>query len=216
MKGTDMTTTLSDERGDLLETLGQHRSFLRFTVRGLSDEQLALRTTVSELCLGSVLKHVAAVEQGWANFIAVGPSALGSFDEVGIAAHHEQFQLSEDDTLESLLAAYELVAAATDELVSNLPSVDASHPLPEAPWFEAGGALACQASVAAHPRRDRPARRSRRHHPRDYRWRENHGVTIPSAGHHPSSISFRRSVSVDDGVPNGSVARSACGTDSSS
>jgi uncharacterized damage-inducible protein DinB len=133
-----MTTTLSDERGDLLETLGKHRSFLRFTVRGLSDEQLALRTTVSELCLGSVLKHVAAVEQGWANFIAVGPSALGSFDEVGIAAHHEQFLLREGDTLESLLATYELVAAATDELVSNLPSLDASHPLPEAPWFEAG------------------------------------------------------------------------------
>ncbi len=46
------------ERADLLETLAKHRSFLRFTVQGLTDEQAAQRTTVSELCLGGLLKHV--------------------------------------------------------------------------------------------------------------------------------------------------------------
>jgi uncharacterized damage-inducible protein DinB len=133
-----MRSTLDGERTDLLDALAKSRSFLRFTVRGLSGEQLALRTTVSELCLGGVLKHVAAAERGWANFIVHGPSALGSFDEAGIAAHHEQFQLVAGDTAESLLTAYESAAATTDELVASLPSLDVSHPLPEAPWFEPG------------------------------------------------------------------------------
>ena len=42
-----------------------------------------------------------------------------------------------DETLASLLAAYDEVAAATDELVATV-DLDARHPLPEAPWFEAG------------------------------------------------------------------------------
>jgi hypothetical protein len=50
----------------------------------------------------------------------------------------EQFQMTEGETIESLLADYDSVAAATDELVANLPDLDDSHPLPEAPWFEPG------------------------------------------------------------------------------
>ena len=133
-----MTTTLSREHADLLETLATHRAFLRFTVRGLNDEQISVRTTASELCLGGLLKHVAAVEKGWANFIAQGPKALGWYDEAGIAAHYEQFQLREGDTVGSLLAAYGSVASATDALVASLPDLDADHPLPEAPWFKPG------------------------------------------------------------------------------
>jgi hypothetical protein len=53
------------ERADLLETLRNHRHFLRYTVRGLTDEQAARRTTASELCLGGLIKHVAATERGW-------------------------------------------------------------------------------------------------------------------------------------------------------
>ena len=34
--------------------------------------------------------------------------------------------------------SYDRVAARTDELVASLPDLDAAHPLPEAPWFEAG------------------------------------------------------------------------------
>jgi Protein of unknown function (DUF664) len=55
--------TLTGERADLLETLAKHRNFLRFTARELTDEQAASRTTVSELCIGGLIKHVAAVER---------------------------------------------------------------------------------------------------------------------------------------------------------
>jgi hypothetical protein len=42
------------------------------------------------------------------------------------------------ETLEVLLARYDEVAQRTDELLRTLPDLDVSHPLPEAPWFEAG------------------------------------------------------------------------------
>jgi hypothetical protein len=42
------------------------------------------------------------------------------------------------ETLAGLLETYESVARKTDELVATLPDLDASHPLPQAPWFEPG------------------------------------------------------------------------------
>ena len=44
----------------------------------------------------------------------------------------------ETETLTGLLAAYEEIAARTDELVRTLPDLDAAQKLPEAPWFEPG------------------------------------------------------------------------------
>lgn len=73
------TKPLTGERADLLETLAKHRHFLRFTTRDLTDEQAGLRTTVSELCLGGLIKHTAAAERNWTDFIVNGPSAMGDF-----------------------------------------------------------------------------------------------------------------------------------------
>jgi uncharacterized damage-inducible protein DinB len=131
-------TTDDHERADLLETLTKHRGFLCQTVQGLTDEQAAKRTTVSELCLGGLIKHVAEVEAGWADFIEHGPVALGSVDEASMEAHAAGFRMLADDTLASVLDHYGEVARRTDELLAALPSLDASHPLPEAPWFEPG------------------------------------------------------------------------------
>ena len=70
-------TELDAERSDLLAVLAQHRQFLRYTTRDLTDDQARARTTVSELTLGGLIKHVSDVERGWARFIVEGPSALG-------------------------------------------------------------------------------------------------------------------------------------------
>jgi hypothetical protein len=77
--------TLAGERADLLATLAQHRHFLRFTVRDLTDEQAGLHTTVSELCLGGIIKHVAAVERAWVDFILGGAAAMKAAAEEGSA-----------------------------------------------------------------------------------------------------------------------------------
>jgi hypothetical protein len=133
------STITSQERSDLLETLAKHRDFLRFTVRGMSDEQAAEHPTVSELCLGGVIKHVAAVESGWVDFIIAGPQAMSQgTDGHGVHEWLTRFQMLPGETLESLLERYGHVAARTDDVVANLPNLDDARPLPEAPWFESG------------------------------------------------------------------------------
>jgi uncharacterized damage-inducible protein DinB len=133
-----MTTTekiATGERADLLETLAKHRYFLRFTVRDLADEQAALRTTASALCLGGLIKHVAAVERGWMDFVLGGAEGMAA----GADPDWEGgFSMLAGETLAGLLEAYAEVTRRTDEIVATLPDLNASHPLPEAPWFEPG------------------------------------------------------------------------------
>ncbi len=77
------TATLTAERADLLETLTAHRYFLRHTVQGLTDEQARQRTTVSELTLGGLIKHVAETEESWAQFVVEGPDAMATPERPG-------------------------------------------------------------------------------------------------------------------------------------
>jgi hypothetical protein len=135
---TTESTVEADERTDLDETLAAHRFFLRKTAEGLTDEQARMRTTVSELSIGGIIKHVSAVEQTWASFIVEGPTAIGAFDEAAMESHAAGFKMGEDETLSGVLDRYEEVARRTGELVRTLPSFDATQPLPEAPWFQPG------------------------------------------------------------------------------
>ncbi|MFI9327837.1 DinB family protein [Kitasatospora sp. NPDC052868] len=125
---------MSGERAELVRTLDKHRDFLRYTVRDLTDAQAAQRTTVSALCLGGLIKHVTGVEERWMRFAVGGAESMESepVDWEG------QFLMGDGETLAGLLAEYERVAHETDELVSTLPDLDRTHPLPAAPWFEPG------------------------------------------------------------------------------
>jgi uncharacterized damage-inducible protein DinB len=134
-------TALTGERADLAETLTAHRGFLRQTARGLTDEQAAARTTASELCVGGIIKHVTAVERNWVRFIVEGPSAMGTTnweDPAVVQAYTDGFRMLPGETLAGLLDDYEAAAAETAELLATLPDLDASQPLPPAPWFEPG------------------------------------------------------------------------------
>jgi uncharacterized damage-inducible protein DinB len=140
---TDVSATIGQpanrERADLLETLAKHRHFLRLTCSGMSDEQAALHPTASELCLGGIVKHVADVERGWIRFILEGPSAMRQpTDTAGMAAWLGRFQMAPEETLSGLLEVYADVAARTAEVIETVPDLDASHRLPDAPWFESG------------------------------------------------------------------------------
>jgi uncharacterized damage-inducible protein DinB len=130
--------SVAGERGDLVQSLDRQRQFLRHTTRGLTDEQAAQRTTVSELTLGGLIKHVTLAEQRWIDFIVEGPSAMSGWDEASMTAWMNAFRIGEGDTLAGLLEAYEEVARRTDDLVAALPDLDADQPLPQAPWFEPG------------------------------------------------------------------------------
>ncbi|MFD7643062.1 DinB family protein [Kitasatospora sp. NPDC059795] len=131
---------LTGERADLLASLDKHRGFLRYTVRGLTDDQAQQRTTVSELTLGGLVKHVAGVEERWMRFAIGGAEAMRSEGAPTDAeAWAEQFRMLPGETLDVLLERYRAVAEHTDGLVATL-DLDAAHPLPSAPWFEPGAA----------------------------------------------------------------------------
>ncbi len=125
--------TLTAERADLLETLALHRGFLRHTVRDLDTEQATRRTTASSLTLAGIVKHVASTEASWADFVVGGTAAMEQSPEDWA----QEWVLQSGETLESVLAYYDDVAARTDELVRTV-DLDASSPLPEAPWFTPG------------------------------------------------------------------------------
>jgi uncharacterized damage-inducible protein DinB len=130
--------TVAGERADLLDSLARHRWFLRYTVRDVTDEQAAERTTVSALSLGGLIKHVAATELAWADFIVDGPAAISGADPEAMRKWADDFRLLAGETLASVLADYERVAADTDRLISTLPDLDQARPLPQAPWFKKG------------------------------------------------------------------------------
>jgi hypothetical protein len=70
-----------------------------------------------------------------------GPSAMGDFAAMtddDLARWAEQFRLLPGETLDGVLAGYAQVAERTDELVRTLPDLNATHPLPSAPWSPAG------------------------------------------------------------------------------
>src|SRR5215475_9151640 len=114
------TQTVTDERADLLASLAKQRHFLRFTTRGLTNEQAARRTTVSELCLGGLIKHVALTERQWTRFIVEGPSVM-EFDPADAAdTWAVAFRMVDSETLAGLLDDYGQVAAETEELVRAL------------------------------------------------------------------------------------------------
>jgi len=132
--------TLTGERRDLAQTLGAHRDFLTFTARDLTDEQAATRTTVSELTVGGIIKHVTAVERQWARFVTDGPSATGiDWQDLAVMqAHADSFRMLPGETLADLIGDYRAAAAETDDLLATVPDLDASQPLPAAPWYEPG------------------------------------------------------------------------------
>jgi len=143
-------TTLAGERADLLRTLNTARHWLRHTTRGITEEQARQRTTASELTLGGLIKHVAAVEKNWASFIEHGPSIAPDFanmTEEDYKDWSEGFKLQPGETLAGALAEYADVAKHTDELVATLPDLDASHPLPPAPWNEPGARRTARATL---------------------------------------------------------------------
>ena len=132
------------ERADILESLRSHRYFLRHTVEGLTDDQARLTPTASTLCLGGLVKHVAAMEKQWVAFIEHGTEAMpaveGDWDPDSPAVQQwmNEFRLLPDETLADVLADYARIAAHTDALVESLPDLDLAHALPAAPWFTPG------------------------------------------------------------------------------
>ncbi|MEY8042922.1 DinB family protein [Saccharopolyspora cebuensis] len=151
---TTATTTTDGERADLIAALAAARAALTSTVRGLADEQLGETPTVSALCLGGLIKHVASAEEGWLRFAVEGPSAMRhdlpegvtwADIEAGTARvipewmieYQDDFRMLPGETLAGILARYEQVAARSEDIIATA-DLSVTHPLPDVPWHEPG------------------------------------------------------------------------------
>lgn len=122
------------ERGDLAWLLDRQRSFLRFTLRELDDEQAARHTTVSELTLAGLIKHVTATERAWIAFAGGDARTLSG---MGTGDRADEFRMLPGETVAGLLEDYADAARQTAEFLATA-GLDATLPLPEAPWFPHG------------------------------------------------------------------------------
>lgn len=124
-----------DERGAFLNFVEVQRAALRRTLLGLTEEQAASRPSASELSLSGLVKHVAEVELNWLRLAQERENERQRTQETW----GEAFRLTDDETIPEVLAFWDGVAKETEEFVRTAPSLDATFPLPPAPWFPENG-----------------------------------------------------------------------------
>ncbi|WP_152362259.1 DinB family protein [Microlunatus speluncae] len=123
-------TEISGERADLLHLFADERKNFAITLRGLSDEQARAKATVSDLTLGGLTKHLAATQWHWC-LVITEPDENAELDlESGMS----QYYMAEDDTLAGLVVDFDDAAAFVDRVIKETPDLEATVPLPTAPW----------------------------------------------------------------------------------
>ncbi|AHH99724.1 DinB family protein [Kutzneria viridogrisea] len=120
---------MSTEHDEILAMLANQRDSLLITVRGLSDEDARKRTTVSELTLGGLVKHVTACQAFWTRVFV---EADGVLPEGMI--NSDQYRMTEEETLAGLVADYAAAFEATERAVAGQADLGREVPLPVFPW----------------------------------------------------------------------------------
>jgi hypothetical protein len=117
-----------DEKDALLTFLAAQRDALKAAVFELDREEATTTHTVSALTLAGLVKHVANTERSW---------VAGRLDGRAVEIVYENsFELGADQSVDDVIAFYDLVAAETEEIVRELPSLDVEVPVPKGvPWF---------------------------------------------------------------------------------
>lgn len=125
---------VADERDALLTFLGVQRAALRAAVFGLTEEQARSRPAASALCLGGLVKHAARTERRWVVAGVAGQSLPGLWP---IEDWPADFELTEQETLDGVLAYYAETAGLTTQIVSaigDLGQPSAINPEQSARW----------------------------------------------------------------------------------
>ncbi|CAN5885733.1 DinB family protein [soil metagenome] len=105
------------ERAGLFEFLGYKREALIAKLQGLSEEQARMTPTASSLSLLSLVKHSAIWERRWFQVIVAGRSFPGEWPEVRSEEEDSTFRLTEEDTVETVVADYREQIAASNEIL---------------------------------------------------------------------------------------------------
>ncbi|WP_034278797.1 DinB family protein [Haloechinothrix halophila] len=114
---------LSDERASLEGFLDHYRAVLVTKVRGVSDADARRRLVPSATTLGGLLKHVACAEQRWFEYAL--PRV--PFEPKSEAERLAEFGMTEDETVDGLIEAYEEQCARSREMAARYQLDDRGH-----------------------------------------------------------------------------------------
>lgn len=120
---------MTAEKAQILAVLETHRQGLRDALDGLGAADAGTRPTVSALCLGGIVKHVTYAERMWTDFLVSGEK-VDDMDRYAAS-----FEMEPGETVAGLLEHYAAAARRTAEVVAALPTLEVTHPLPDAPWY---------------------------------------------------------------------------------
>jgi uncharacterized damage-inducible protein DinB len=124
---------VADERDGLLRYLEQQRYVLKLAAHGLTDAQARLTPTKSALSVGGLIKHVASTEDGWLDTVLQLPQK--PFDQA-MREYEQAYRLGPEETLASVLARYDEVAARTAEVIGRIDDLGRPVPVPPGvPWY---------------------------------------------------------------------------------
>jgi uncharacterized damage-inducible protein DinB len=108
------------ERAGLCEFLDYQREALIDKVQGLSDDEARLAATSSSLSLLSLIKHSAIWERRWFQVIVAGRSFPDEWPEVRSEEVDLTFRLTDEDTVETVVADYREQIAVSQEILGSL------------------------------------------------------------------------------------------------
>ena len=114
------------ELTEILGMLHNQRKTVRVAAMGLTDEQARQASTVSDLTIAGLLRHLCTTETFWLDVYAENP--------VEFVMDPEQYTADPDVPLSALLDRYAEVEARTRKLAEASPDLDALVRLPEFPW----------------------------------------------------------------------------------
>ena len=127
--------TTCSESAALTAFLREQVVAARTAAHGLTDEEARLTPTRSSLSVGGILKHLTTAWVTWERREAQNRGERGwDLTEADYATFYGSFALTDDETLEHVLAQYD---AATDALLASVEAADPAAEVLEAPapWF---------------------------------------------------------------------------------
>ncbi|MGB8859154.1 MAG: DinB family protein [Ilumatobacteraceae bacterium] len=118
------------ERAALIQFLDHQREALIDKVHGVSEAAARLTPTVSSLSLLGLVRHSAIWERRWFQVIVAGRSVPGEWPSVRSRDADATFSLTDQDTVETVVAEYREQIAGSNEVLSTF-ELGAPCALPE-------------------------------------------------------------------------------------
>lgn len=125
----ELSVDVDGEKLELLNILRDQRNLFLVTVRDLTDEQARQRTTVSELTLGGLTKHLATGNQNSVR----GITEPDENAELDMAALADNYTLLPEETLAQYVTLFTESADAYERVIAGA-DLGTLIPMPTAPW----------------------------------------------------------------------------------